>query len=348
MADHSYYMVRAMDSGSQSFDLFHDHSVVAVGWSNTDFTKFGDTEKLVEEIEKTYYANAKSRSAVGKKLAQVRRFRAMQEGDRIIVPYWNAVSLAEAKPPADALYDAQASVKTLDLCNQRRVSYRLSDNGKPLAIRRDVLSEGLQRRLRVRGSTVLDLAEFAREIEGLFARQPATWDRRYLQEEEKARIEARNGLLARLQRGQTNLRAGGIGMEELVKELLETEGYVAEILPKRRFPPGADADIKATRADPFSPTSLLVQVKHHQGQSGAEAALQLVNAAQSVQGADYSLVVVTSAEASQPLKDACDAEGIDLMAGNDFAEWLYEALPKLGKKTRLRLGVSAVPMLLDL
>ena len=44
-------------------------------------------------------------------------------------------------------------------------------------------------------------------------------------------------------------KAGGIGLEKLVCELLRCNGYNAEVLPKNTFRAEADADIFACKED---------------------------------------------------------------------------------------------------
>ncbi len=50
MTDRNYYMVRAMSSSWDDFKIFFDYSVVAVGWSEVDFTEYPDSEDLRKAI----------------------------------------------------------------------------------------------------------------------------------------------------------------------------------------------------------------------------------------------------------------------------------------------------------
>ena len=80
-----------------------------------------------------------------------------------MVPYYNCVVIAEAT--SEEKYSDED--KSQDLSNQKIVRYRLVDDNERLMIPRNELSEGLQRRIRVRGSTVSNLCEFSEEIEEL-------------------------------------------------------------------------------------------------------------------------------------------------------------------------------------
>ena len=90
---------------------------------------------------------------LSKKLNEVKRFKLIKDGDYILVPYYNYVVIAEAT--SEEKYSDED--KSQDLSNQKIVRYRLVDDNERLMIPRNELSEGLQRRIRVRGSTVSNL-----------------------------------------------------------------------------------------------------------------------------------------------------------------------------------------------
>ncbi len=103
---------------------------------------------------------------ISKKLNEVKRFKNLQEGDIVIVPFYSSVVLAIVGK--EDIYSEKAYERSL--ANQRKVEYCLED-GKLMLISRKELSEGLQRRLRVRGSSVSDLFEFADELESIFLKK---------------------------------------------------------------------------------------------------------------------------------------------------------------------------------
>ena len=71
--------------------------------------------------------------------------------------------------------------------------------------------------------------------------------------------------LENLQKGKSNLQTGGIGLENLVCEIMQCEGYESKILAKNKFQGKADADILAIKEDSFMSKKIFVQVKHHNG-----------------------------------------------------------------------------------
>lgn len=341
----SNYMIRAMGSEQEDFDVFFRNSVVAVGWSQVDFTEFDSSEDLVRAVEAEYYVDGSTDSrVVGKKKNEIRRFKGIQEGDRIVVPYWSSVRLAIAQ--GEGKFSRQDG-KTRDLANQHVVSFIPDANGAYLTVPREQLSEGLQRRLRVRGSTVADLGEFDQEVGHLFDGEAYTSTIARVQNEQEQRFKSK--LLAILQDGTSALRAGGIGLEMLVAELLRADGYVADVQAKNRFPDIADADIEATKDDHVTSTKLLVQVKHHSGESDEWGARQLshVLEAQADLFAEYRLVLVTSGNASARLRDLCEAKDITLVTGEQVVDWVSDCLEHIGPRMRNALRISDIPQLVE-
>ena len=341
----SSYMIRAMGSEEDDFDVFFRNDVVAVGWSQLDFSAYGSPDDLVRAVESEYYSSGDTApQVIGKKKNEVRRFKEIKGGDRIVVPYWSSVVLAIAE--GEERFSDQDG-ESRDLANQHVVSFMRDASGGRVAIPREQLSEGLQRRLRVRGSTVADLREFESEIERLFEGEVYTSTIARIQDGQERDFKRR--LLAILQEGRSGLRAGGIGLEYLVRELLEADGYVAAIQPKNRFPDIADADIEATRDDHVTSTKLLVQVKHHSGESDDWGAQQLskVLEMQADVFAEYRLVLVTTADPSEQLQKLCVAKDITLISGSQLVDWVTDSLVKLGPETRLKLRVSDVPQLVE-
>ncbi len=175
------YMVRAMSQSDPEYAIFFDHNVIAVGWSEVNFSSYADTEKLIAAVESKYYGDMKTvPQVVGKKLNEVRRFKEMRSGDHVVVPYRGAIRLARLRE--GERYD-EPSLK-LDLCNQRFVDY-LKSGQDYLSVPRSNLSEGLQRRLRVRGTTIADLSEFETEIKQLFDDPNTSWLSQFAKVESK-------------------------------------------------------------------------------------------------------------------------------------------------------------------
>lgn len=336
-------MVRAMLSTEKDFELFFGKNVVAVGWSEVDFTSFEDIGALLDKVNEVYYRDSRiAPQFSGKKLNEVRRFMEIKEGDYILVPYQSFIRLAIAE--SKRLYDKSIS-KTLDLSNQLQVEYQKL-GGELRTIPRNGLFEGLQRRLRVRGSTVTNLSEFGDQIEEIFDRSNYSWQSKIEEEENKLRTEVKDKLLENIWEGKTNLETGGIGLEILVKELLECEGYDVWVLPKQTFKGAADADIRAIRPDKFQESKLLIQVKHHRGYTDEWGLKQLKYIKQLPDYQDYTLVLLTSAEIDEKLRKSCRSEEVLAIDGHELVDWIMESIDKLKPQTRRKLGMSNVPKLI--
>ena len=342
--ERNYYMIREMDSSEIYFNTFLGNSIVGIGWSNVDFTKCANSEELRKQIAQSYYADSKQRPQVQSRgMNEAARFKDIKPGDYILVPYYSGIVLAEAD--AQEIYSAEA--KDIDLANQRVVKYRCKD-GALLVIPRNELSEGLQRRLRVPGSSVSDLYEFHDEIDQLFGEDSYSYSKALQKKENDNLKELQRNLLDRIQKGNTNLQTGGIGLEHLVCELMQIEGYEAKVLPKSKFSGQADADIEALRNDSFSSTKLFVQVKHHSGISPRSGIQQVIDVISQIKYEEYDGWFITSAEVSIDDLAFAKESGIQVMEGHDLVDLIISNANKLSDKTRIALGLSKYPSLLSL
>jgi predicted Mrr-cat superfamily restriction endonuclease len=337
-----YFMVRAMNSSENDFSIFFDNQVVAVGWSDVDFTLFNkeQTEDLVEVVEEKYYSSSDILpQVVGRQLNQVRRFQNINGGDLIMIPYYNSIRLAIAED--EIIYDEEAYDS--DLSNQRKVKYLFSA-GTFKTIPRDALSEALQRRLRVRGSTVSDLYEFKDEIETLFSKDSYSWTSQFEEKENELKNNLREKLIQNIRTGKTGLKTGGLGLEFLIRELFEIEGYKSEVLAKTTFLLG-DADVYAVKSDKFQETKILIQVKHHSGYTNEWGISQLNEIKKSEEYNDHKFVLVTSANISAEVKKVAEDLDIITIDGNELSEWIIENLNKLSIETKIKLNISSIPQL---
>lgn len=334
------YMVRAMHSQPNDFELFFGHSVVAVGWSDIDFTEYiGREDELIARVKEEYYAKPDLwPPSVGRQLNQVSRFMALMPGDRVLVPYYDGVCLATV---IGVRSFSPESIE-LDLSNQITVDYQFDHAKQRRVIPRNSLSEALQRRLRVRGSTVSDLNEFAGEIEDMFNSADYSWSSQQAQQEEQVKQMFRTELLQRIQAGFTNLRTGGLGLEHLVKDLFIAEGYKATVLDKRHFKEG-DADVEAKRTDQFQTTRILAQVKHHSGTTNKDGLEQLKAIQQSGEEVDTLFVLITTASLPQEVQQEAELRGVQTMDGEEFADWVVAHLHHLKPEIVSKLGISSVP-----
>lgn len=344
--ERKYLMVRAMSSQQEHFDEFFKNGVVAIGWKNVKFIEFEKKETLREKVKEVYFPQ-KNGPKVGMKLNECMRFKGIEKGDYIIIPYYSGIALAVAQ--GEEWYSESAD--KLDLCNQHRVEY-IRKNGDILSVSRKCLSEGLQRRLRVPGVTVADLTQFSDEIDKLFAK-PEEYS--YSNETKKHVDEMQEkfckDLLFNIQNGKTNLRTGGEGMEHLIKELFECQGYDARVLKKTQFPSGIDADIKAWRDDDFLSTKIYAQVKHHTGYSsryGIDQIIKAVEHEEEKNGENYIGIFVTSADVSESDKEYAEEHNIKVIDGRQLVKMILTNLGRLKRETVIALGIVPVPSVFEL
>jgi restriction system protein len=344
----NYYMIRPRYFNNACYDIFTKKNIVAVGWSDFDFSKYDNIEELFPEI---HYLKDVAPTTAGKWKNQIRRFKNLQDQDKIIIPFGNKVLLAAIDGNTETFSKEDAKH---DQANQRKAKYFQRD-GRIIEIPRNHLSERLQRRLRVRGNTIANLWEFENELNDVFKMitdidYEYSWKGRFKAIEEKKIDLFKKKLLQNIRNGNTNLQTGGIGLERLVKELLENEGYTAKIESKRAFPDFADADIVAKKSDFIGDVELLIQIKHHWGNTSDWGVTQLLSVLNAMpkEFETHKLVIITSANASEILTQKCDEHDIKLIDGNDLAEWLYLTVKTLKEDTLDALGISLMPSMLDL
>lgn len=148
-----------------------------------------------------------------------------------------------------------------------------------------------------------------------------------------------------LWKGNTRLKAGGRGLEELVKELLEIEGYSSvDILDKKNGEGIADVDIQATSENNPFLKDILVQVKHHRGETSKHAIEQLIAYEKETDATTYKWVITTG-YISDDSKEFAELNQVNIMEGKQFIEWIYANLSKLKSSTKENLGIVDVPKL---
>lgn len=335
----NYYMVRA--KGSKYDELF-SKSVVAVGWSSIDFSKEANIAILRQQVFEKYYKESKSKQTISKKLNEVERFKKIKKDDYIVIPYASYIIIAVADSKEIYAEDA----KKLDLANQRAVTYRYTD-GKPMIISRNNLSEGLQRRLRVRGNTVSNLYEFKDEIENIFNSEAYFYTQEMKLMEDNEIKKLKEQLLLNIRDGKSYLQAGGVGLEKLVCEIMRCEGYDSKVLPKNKFKGIADADIMAIKEDSFMSKKFLLQIKHHHGYSSKKGIEQLVEVLKLDEYKDYDGYFITSGSVGEDVKEFAVEQGIEVMDGTDLVDLIYFNLNQLSDSTKYKLGICTIPRILD-
>lgn len=319
-----------------------EKSVVGVGWSDHNFAELCDAETVIKEVDKDY--------GIGRWGNQIRRFFRINDGDVIVVPLQGSLMIGRS---SGAIF-FDADYKDRDRANQRNVDFPKDKNGKNVRIPREEFSERFQRRLRVRGMTINDLTEFKTELlaalESVEKGKYFTWENRISNEAYHLELEFKRKLFENICNGKTNLKAGGIGLENLVEELLELDGYEAKILSKRTFQGYADADIKASKVDKIVNIDLLIQVKHHYGYSGEYGINQLLEIRKYVDSSysNYQMVFITSALVTEELLKYAHKENVKVIDGRELVDWITEKIDELSIESKAILGICEAPRLVEL
>ncbi|MBZ9566770.1 MULTISPECIES: restriction endonuclease [Modicisalibacter] len=302
------------------------------GWSQMNFSEHASADSLMKAFRDRGIE-------IGRKGNQIRRFFNIRAGDLIVVPVPRAILLARATGEKGFGLDVGYGE------NRIGATFLRDPDGKVKRIPRDDLSTALETRLKIR-MAVASLDEFSDELETLYSRLESGGFSNINSQHEAENSEAVNTfkktLLERIQQGSTFLAGGGNGLEMLVMELLKLEGYEVRRPSKRHYEGVADADIEAYRKDRFNPTKLLVQVKHHQGTTGAHGIRQLA----ALDDDDAQRWLITTAIVDEGVEALAEKDGIQVMGGNDFSDWLFEHWQNLSVATRSRLGLSDAPVLL--
>ena len=300
------------------------------GWKYIDFSSYESLDELMKS------ASAKGMN-FGRKIKQVARFYNATEGDIVVAPAKRSIYLGIVTQGksfnADGGYGA----------NRINVRYFQNKDGKPLRIPRTELSQGLQSRLKIRMSNTY-LNEFSDEINShikkIKAGKSVRSDIEYLEHEEALIETFKEQLLKKIRNGSTNLEGGGYGLEKLVKELMEIEGYEANIEAKNKTSDISDVDVIATRTDRFSSNRVFIQVKHHNGFTNDMGIKQLIEI-EDDEHVDKWLI--TSGKVLKAVQEQADAADISVMEGDKLVEWIYECLDKLSNKTKQSLRIGILP-----
>lgn len=334
------YMVRIMKATEKDFNNFIEKGVVGVGWGKIDFSFLSENE-LKERLKSVYYEKSTdSNSVISKRINAAARFRNIMKGDYIVIPYYNEILMAVST--GEFIYDDPQE----RLRNQLKVDYQFLD-GVPRTVFRDELSEGLQRRLRVPGSIVTNLFEFEDELRAIFEKEDYTRANMQSSKEKVLIDEFKIELKKQLQDGKSGLRAGGIGLENLVKELFICEGYNnSTVLSKSAFSEGSDADVRALKEDRFQNTYIFAQVKHHSGKTGVEGINQLLGIKRNSNYSEYELVFITSGTLEPEGKKLADINGIQVIEIDELVDWIFDHLDNLSDEFKSYLNISSVPKII--
>jgi len=331
MSDRKYFLMRSPAN-------LVENSLLGYGWKKVDFSKSIDFKNLLDEIKDKY-------GSYGRKKNQVRRFFELKHGDVVVVPMKGSVVIGIVE--GGKSYDTSPKMGF----NRVVVNFRC-DNGelRKVSTRTNVITNKLLSRLRVRQTNV-SLKGFSSEIENLLKLGCKKNDRLVDLLEDKisaAEDEFKQALLNKLKTGDDLwIKGGGDGFEELIGELLKLEGFSSRVLSKKSNKGKGDIDIEAIKEDFWGQTQLVIQAKHHKGVSSIKALHQVVTAIANdeVDTNAIPMVISTGVFNEETIKEA-EKQGVILMDGDSFIDWLYRNLSKLSAETRLKLGVSNVPCLI--
>lgn len=322
------------------FDLAEQKDVVAIGWSDWDFSRITEQE-IIQQIGKACDDWCCVPQLRGRKIKEIIRFKNIKKGDYILVPHWNNIWLAVASD--EFVYDE--SSKKCDLANQLKVEFLKDKNGNNRCVARHQLSERLSRRLHLRGATVLELYDFKDEIEKIFNDDEYSVSKTAAEREYQLTKKFKHKLLENICKGNVYLKSGGIGLEELVCELFECEKYEAQVLSKRTFKNYGDADVRAISKFQIN---ILAQVKHHNGYTGVWGIEQLKEIKRNGEYEGYDkLMLITSGIVNDNVKQEADKYGIMIMDGEQLVDWIYENINELSAETKARLKISIAPIITE-
>ena len=314
------------------------YSQIGYGWVSVNFSQFETVTDLIEQgfqdIDR------------GRQTNQIKRYFNLKQGDYVIVPFSGTIAIAEVvgyksyHPITEGLQYGE---------NRITVSYLKHKDG--YFIPRGSLSTALQNRLKIR-TTICDLNEFSEElykhIESIKNDKLYTWNNEQELKLQENTEKFKAQLLTRLRNNKgINLQSGGIGLEQLIKEILEAKGYKARIPAKNEKSGIQDVDIIATRLSEFSDKTegIFIQVKHHEGTTGNHGVRQV--AEYEINEDDYThidRVLITTAEFRNT--DFAELHDVTVLAGADFINWIFDNLEHLSEQSLLALGISNLPTLL--
>ena len=315
---------------------------IGYGWENINFSIYSSDEDLIE------YGFKKQGYNLGRKTKQIKRYFNLKKDDIVIVPVYGAIAIGIVeglktyhKTPVEGYSNNRIDVKYL------------SSNDGNMFIPRKSLTTALQSRLKIR-MTIAILNEFKDEIEkhiiSLNKGELHTWAKEVEKKESEAVDLFKKELLIRLQNGKKiGLSSGGYGLEKLVKELLEIQGYQARISAKNASSGIDDIDVIATKTNELTSDveGLFLQVKHHNGNTNNWGIEQLK--AYDISNDDYAFyrkILITTGELSDIDKKLAHDNNIIVIEGRILVDWIYDNIEKLDISIKISLGITNRPSLI--
>ncbi len=308
-------------------------NLIGWGWKQVDFSKYGSIKELFQCFKE-------KEIKVGRYKNQIKRFFDLEKSDIVVVPVHRAIVIGKVEGTKS--YGEGVPYGE----NRVQVDFYKDSDGRAVKIPRSKLSQGLESRLKIR-MTNASLDEFSEEIsayiEQLESNNKVCFDSIFQQKMDAAVDSFKEQLLSNIVDGKTTLKGGGYGLEQLVKELLEIEGYTARIEAKNQSSSISDIDITASRVDPVASNRVYVQVKHHKGRTNSHAVKQLIDIDDDEH---HDKWVITTGDVSQSTIDLAKENNIQIMTGKQFVDWVYNRIDKLSPRFREQLGISILPQII--
>jgi len=320
-----------------SQELIND-GYISYGWGKVDFSKYKNIEDLLESIKSIY-------GGYGRRRKQIQRFFELEKGDIVIVPLHKSIAIGKV------IGNKKYISASIGRENVISVEFYKNDEGNILRISRDYLQKNLSSRLRVRMSNI-NLAGFSQEIDSLIedisSNKNITINTKMSELNSNIENQFKKTLLSKMQQGKIYIQAGGAGLEQLVVELLEIEGYSnITIESKRKYTGKGDVDIIADKTEFHGEICLAIQVKDYKGQTGLQGLEQIKEAFDNGEAETTAIPMLITLGEVDNIRDRAEELNIKLMDGEAFIYWLYSNINKLSMETRFKLGIFDVPALLE-
>ncbi|MBF7073454.1 restriction endonuclease [Glaciecola sp. MH2013] len=307
--------------------------IAGYGWGTVNFSDFNSASDICAHLT----ANGIS---LKRQKNQIKRFFELKKNDLVIIPVYKAIIIGKVEGKKSYVL----GIKNGE--NRVHVKYYKDKDGSAIKIPRSKLSQGLESRLKLRMS-IASLNDFYDEIivyvKQLEESKTVCFDSIFQQKKESLIESFKQSLLSSLVNGQTTLESGGYGLELLVKELLQLEGYTAHIEAKNQSAGISDVDITATRNDPVSSNRVFVQVKHHKGNTSDWAVRQLIDIDEDEH---HDKWVITTGRVDDTTRNFAFENGINIMAGEDLVDWIFIRFDELSAPLKEQLGAVLLPQML--
>ncbi|WP_067094553.1 MULTISPECIES: restriction endonuclease [Marinomonas] len=306
-------------------------NLAGYGWGCIDFSSYSSASEIHTSLREDHNVN------LGRHKKQIQRFFQIKEGDLVVVPIPRAIVLGIATGKKSF----QEGINYGE--NQVEVAYFRDVDGKVIRIPRSKLSQGLESRLKIRFS-IASLKDFQDEIndyvDQLKESGSVCFDTIFQQKLDDAVDTFKSALLDSLKNGQTNLKSGGNGLERLLKELLEIEGYTAHIEAKNKSSDISDIDISATRTDPVSSNRVFIQAKHHSGNTDRHGIKQLIAIDEQEH---HDKWLITTGTVTEENRKYAEEHDIKVMDGKELVDWIYHRVDRLSSYTKEVLKIVLEP-----